>query len=378
MNPSPNRVAREAARLSKKYDQRSPIEADDASLERRENVYDIFEALPTEEPLTTGLNQDGTDYSYFAGVQLGSKGKVLQMLIDTGAGSTWVMGTDCTTKACGYHESYGPKDSDTFQEYDEDTFDIKYGTGHIIGNLANDTISVAGMSFPYLFGVAHNVSDDFVHFAFDGILGLSMNDGTNKNFLTAMKEAGEIQQSVFGVSIHRASDGANNGEIKFGGTNKDRYLGNITYTPITKDTTDWSIEIDDMGYDGRKAGAGGVRAYIDTGTTFIFGPQSLVKAIHSVIPGSETSDNTSYRVPCDSNKPLAFTFSGVDYTVSPKDWISPQNTDGKCTSNIYGQEVVKGSWLLGDTFLKNVYAVFDKDKKAIGRFQTTLQTMDDY
>jgi hypothetical protein len=372
---SPKQIAREAARLARKYDRRQ-IPSDELSdLARRENRYDILEAVDTDEENAAGIDQDGTDYSYFVEVELGSSGKELHMLIDTGAGSTWVMGSSCTTEACSLHESFGPDDSDTFEDTGEE-FTITYGSGRVNGTLAEDKVSVAGMELDYKFGVASATSDDFVNFAFDGILGLSMNDGANDNFLRSIKEAGLVDKSMFGVSLHRASDGTNDGEIKFGGTNSDKYEGKISYTSTDRDNGDWAIEIEDMAYDGEKAGVGGVSAYIDTGTTFMFGPEDLVQKIHSVIPNANSADGMSYKVPCDSSADLTFIFSGVDYVLSPKDWISPKNDAGECVSNIYGQEVVQGSWLLGAAFIKNVYAVFDADKKRIGFAKHTGETSD--
>lgn len=324
-----------------------------------------MEAEDTGDKLTAGVSQDGTDYSYFVQVQVGSKGTELYMLIDTGAGSSWLMGSDCETDACKIHDTFGSEDSDTL-ETDTKKFSISYGSGTVQGTLATDTIVVAGMSFEYTFGVAAETSDDFSHFAFDGILGLSMSDGVSDNFLKSMDEADEVEENIFCIALNRAADGTNTGEIRFGSTDPDRFTGDISYTS-TANEEDWAIALDDMAYDGSKAGVGGVSAYIDTGTSFIFGPEDLVKNLHSVIPGSKSSDGQTYSVPCDSEKSLTFTFSGVDYELSPKDWISPVDLEGQCTSNIYGFEVVKKSWLLGDTFLKNVYAVFDKDQKRIGK-----------
>lgn len=369
-SPTPERAAREAARLSRKYNRWLANDPNDGPV-KRDNNYDIMEAEDTGDKLTAGIDQDGTDYSYFIEVQFGSKGKELHMLVDTGAGSSWVMGSDCDTKACSLHDSFGSDDSDTFEE-SSDTFSVAYGSGNVKGKLASDTVSVAGMSFKYEFGVADQTSDDFVNFAFDGILGLAMNEGAGQNFLQAMADADEVDANIFGVSLNRAADGNNDGEIKFGSPDEDRYEGDMMYTDVGSDDGNWAIELDDAAYDGKSADVGGVLAYIDTGTTFIFGPEDLVKSFHGVIPDAESSDGTSYKVPCDSDKALTFSFSGVDFEVSPKDWISPPNSDGSCTSNIYGQEVVKGSWLMGSTFIKNVYTVFDKDKKRIGKCNDTI------
>ncbi|POR32963.1 Aspartic-type endopeptidase ctsD [Tolypocladium paradoxum] len=360
------RAAQDAARLSTKYEERHPAKtAPDGALEKRANQYQVMEAAGSGKPMTAGIDQDGTDYSYFVKVQLGSKGKQMYMLVDTGAGSSWVMGSSCTVKACQMHNTFGPSDSNTFEANSKD-FSISYGSGTVGGKLAADTITLAGVSFKYQFGLASQTSDDFGHFAFDGILGLSMSQGANDNFLKTMAEARKFDKNVFCIALNRASDGTNTGEIKFGSTNPDKYTGDITYTPVSAKDGDWAIPIDDIAYDGKKAQVGGVKSYIDTGTSFIFGPEDMVKKLHSVIPGSQSSDGMTYTVPCDSTKPLTLTFSGVDFMISPKDWISPEATSGKCTSNIYGRDVVKGSWLLGDTFLKNVYTVFDKDQNRIG------------
>lgn len=359
------RAAQQAARLRTKYANNNSKSGKTGSVLRRDNQYKISKANSPSTDHAAGINQDGTDYSYFVSVELGSKKQQMYMLVDTGAGSSWVMGTACGSDSCKRHDTFGPEDSDTIDTSDED-FNIAYGSGNVEGKLTTDTISVAGMSFKYKFGLASKASDDFSHFAFDGILGLSMGKGASDNFLEALGNSKAVPSSVFGVSLNRASDGTNNGEIKFGGTNPAKYTGDITYTAVGKDGGDWAIPLDDMAYDGKKASVGGNLAYIDTGTSFIFGPEDLVKKFHANIPGAEAMDDASFSVPCDANKPFTVTFSGNDYTISPKDWISPKDGAGKCTSNIYGHEVVQGAWLLGDTFLKNVYAVFDKDKKQIG------------
>ncbi|UNI16109.1 hypothetical protein JDV02_002578 [Purpureocillium takamizusanense] len=359
------RAAREAKRLATKYQRSHPAQGETSpDVVRRSNQYPVTGADDPSKDMTAGVNQDGADYSYFVKVKLGSKSKSMYMLVDTGAGSSWVMGSSCTSKACTMHSTFGPDDSSTFKTANKD-FSISYGSGTVSGTLATDTISLAGVSFTYNFGLASNTSDDFTRFAFDGILGLSMSQGANDNFVKSMGDAKKLDKSMFAVSLNRASDGTNTGEIRFGSTNSDKYKGDITYTPVSSSGGDWAIQLDDVTYDGSKAQVGGVKSYIDTGTSFIFGPADLVKKVHGVIPGSESGDGLTYTVPCDS-KPLTLTFSGVDFAISPKDWVSPKDSSGKCTSNIYGHEAVPGAWLLGDTFLKNVYAVFDKDQKRIG------------
>lgn len=350
---SPEAVARHAARLAAKYG--TPID-------RRDNAYQIMKASDPEGDYSAALHQDGGDYSYFIEIELGSKREKFLMLVDTGSGSTWVMGSNCKSQACGMHDLFGPEDSDTIEELDE-TFSITYGTGVVNGTKARDSIRFAGLDVKYKFGVAGWASNDFVKFPFDGVLGLAGGKASSDLLLDVFGE--KLDKNIFAVALNRAADGPNNGELSLGAIDPERHNGEISYTPLALDN-DWVITLEDISFDGKKAGVGGVRSYIDTGTSFIFASPERVKKFHSLIPGAESADGSTWRVPCNSKGKLEFSFAGGSYEVSPKDWISPQNSNGKCTSNIYGLEIVPGAWLLGDAFIKNVYTVFDWDEKRIG------------
>jgi hypothetical protein len=264
------------------------------------------------------------------------------------------------------HNSFGSEDSTTYTQTSK-TFSISYGTGKVAGDLAKDKFAVGGLDVSMTFGVANETSTDFTHFPFDGILGMSMSNGATDNFLKVMKGSQALTSTTFAVSLSRSKDGSNTGEVTFGGVDSSKFTGDLSYSTVSdKAGGDWAITMDDLAYDGKKAGVTERLTYIDTGTTYNFGPPEDVAALHKLIPGAKTTDGgLTYTVPCDSTKVLSVSFSGVAYTISPADWMSPPAGD-TCTSNFYGQAVVEGAWLLGDTFIKNVYAVFDVDKTRIG------------
>ncbi|KAH7319669.1 putative aspartic-type endopeptidase [Stachybotrys elegans] len=362
--PHPDHAARTAGRLSAKYGRLQRSSSPNTSLSKRNNQYNVLEASDPGRPMAAGLHQDGHDMSYFVQVQIGSQNQEYYMLVDTGAGSSWIMSDECTSRACELHDTFGPDKSDSLEESDDD-FEIVYGTGEVNGTLVKDRFTIAGISLDFQFGLAHGTSSDFTDFVFDGILGFSMDKGVNQNFVSALRESNQLESNVFSIALHRSADGDNVGEIALGTINHDRHTGDISYNDIMEGN-EWTIRLEDMKFNGKGAGVGGVRSYIDSGTSYAFGPQRLVEQLHRTIPGANSTDGRTWTVPCDTEDELAFTFSGVDYKISTRDWVSPRNSNGVCTSNIYGFEVVSGAWLLGDTFLKNVYAVFDMDKRRIG------------
>ncbi|KAI0391022.1 acid protease [Xylariaceae sp. FL0594] len=350
-------------RLVKKDAISSKLRVDGILTPRNEpNGYRVVKAQDPAVDNSAGVDQDGTDYSYFAEVELGSESKPLYMLLDTGASTTWVMGSTCTSPSCLIHNTFGPDDSKTYNDTGK-LYSVEYGTGSVQGSIVEDRLSLAGLSVTLPFGVANTTSDQFTQFPFDGILGLSTSTDT---WLSAVKDANLIKSNIFGISLSRNSDGTNDGEIVFGGLNQEKYTGDITYTPLKSPGGAWMIPLDDVKAGDDSTKIPGRSAYIDTGTSFIFGPPDDVEALYKLIPGSSSTDRTTYTIPCDTDKEVAFTFSGKSWPISTKDWVSPPNSKGVCNGNIYGKEYVPGGWLLGDVFLKNVYSAFDIDNSQIG------------
>ncbi|KAM3072742.1 hypothetical protein ACMFMF_007074 [Clarireedia jacksonii] len=364
--PRDVQISRLAERLTRKYNRQTRTQAEGAPLAKRDNTYQVQTAANPSQTNSAGLDQDGTDYSYFAEVTFGDKDTPLYMLLDTGAGTSWVMGSDCTSAACTTHNSFGAKDSSTLKPA-KGSLDVQYGSGSVTGSYATDSVKIAGLEFSMTFGIANSTSDQFSSFPMDGILGLSRQSGDYPNFLETLVTSKVLKDNIFGMDLNRASDGPNTGEINFGAPDTSRYSGDLTYTTVTKnDLDDWAILLDNVGVGTKQSGISGKSAYIDSGTSYIFGPPNDVITFHDLIPGSATTDNSTFTVPCSTTAPVTFTFSGVTYSVSSKDWVGPR-VNGVCTSNIFGVSVVdKNSWLVGDTFLKNVYVVFDVDQNRVG------------
>lgn len=342
----------------------TPISGDP---KKRANTFSVSTAETPSATNSVGIDQDGSDISYFVEAKIGSKADPVYLLCDTGAGSTWIMGSACTSTACQDHTTWSPSDSSTYAATGK-TFSIAYGTGSVSGTLATDSISIASVKLTMDFGLANVTSDDFTHFAFDGILGLSMASGSSDNFISTIKSDKTLSSNVFGVNLNRHTDCLNTGELTFGGTDSSKFTGDITYTAVNSDAGgDWAIAMDDVGYNGAKAGITNRLAYIDTGTTYAFAPSADVVALHKLIPGASSTDNITYTAPCDSEQSIIVMFSGVNREISVQDWLSSPSSSGICTSNIYGREVITGAWLLGDVFLKNVYTVFDADASQVGK-----------
>lgn len=347
-------------------------------LETQEQLEKRQEIVTSSEPTqanSAAIDEDPLDYSYFASIDFGSKKTPLWMLLDTGSFLSWVPSTSCTSLSClnPTHSVYGPENSTTYNA-SSTTFGLAYGTGSVKGVIATDSLTLAGLTVDLSFGSASTTSDDFNNFPFDGILGL----GNLYNYLGYLTFMGVVAQNkllksnVFGIDLSRAEDGSNDGEISFGAPDTSKYSGSLSYTPVVEGSSSWTIALDDAGYNGKSAGLTGRSALIDTGTSYVIIPKADAAQLFALVDNATLdADNSTYMVPCDTTTPIQFTFSGVSFDLSSKDWVGPVTDSSKnlCASNIYpldGATNIAGEWLVGDTFLKNVYSVFDCDQNRVG------------
>ncbi|EKV19729.1 Aspartic-type endopeptidase ctsD [Penicillium digitatum] len=337
---------------------------------RRDDGYKIVESHKPTLANSAPLNQDGTDYSYFSPVLVGSQKQEMWMAIDTGAPNTWVFDSKCTEPVCTRHHKFDQSAS-TSCTTDGSTFSLFYGSGKVSGNMGKDIFSIAGLEVSQTFGLANNASEAFQSYPFDGILGLgrSRTEGWDlPSFMDLVAEKKLIKSNLVGFSLSRSADHAKDGEINFGDVDTTKFDGTISYT-ATNDKI-WSIPLDDAHVNGQRCKFSGKSATIDTGTTYILIPPADAKVLFSLVPHSsqQPSNPNNYLIPCNSTATIEFEFSGVKYSVSPKDYVGNTESEGSdfCISTIVGYASNGANWLVGDVFLKNVYTVFDFDNGQIG------------
>lgn len=334
---------------------------------RRDNFFKSITADKPSAENSTGINQDGKDYSYFAVAQVGSDKQEMWMLLDTGGSNTWIFSSQCTDEPCKQHRTFAESKSDTLN-MSSVSWNVGYGTGTVSGVIGDDSLSIAGLDVTMPLGLAKEASDDFMSYPMDGILGLSRSNDTgydSPTFMDVVEREGLLQSNIVGFSLSRGTDGGKDGSITFGGVDEDKLSGNITYTETMPSTKRWSIPVEDVTVDGTACNFTDRSAIIDTGTSYIMMTPDDAKTFHSIIPGSSKS-GSKYTIPCDTDVEIRVIFSGVSYAISPSDYVG-QKSGSDCASNIIAQKSFgEHEWILGDVFLKNVYSVFDYDENKVG------------
>ncbi|USP76635.1 hypothetical protein yc1106_03909 [Curvularia clavata] len=346
---------------------------------RQSNVYNIVSSKKPSQDKSVAIDQDGKDLSYMVAVTFGDSKEEYHLLLDSAASNTWVMGQDCKSEACKTHTLFGKGDSSTLKT-DTKAFSMTYGTGSASGTLASDTVHLGStLSSPLTFGLANNVSDEFRAYPMDGILGIGRGSVNKQDgeidapqIMDVLSSSQLIPSKLYGIHLSRASDSLSDGSLDIGHIDESRFSGDLNYLEcVDNDTGFWEIPLEGASVDGKDAAMGTVSrtAIIDTGTSFILMPSADAKAIHTPIKDM-AQNGESFFVPCDTTASLAFSFNKQSYNISSKDWIGDKvenDSRNLCRSNIIGRQTFgEHQWLVGDVFLKNVYAVFDFEGKRVG------------
>lgn len=171
-----------------------------------------------------------------------------------------------------------------------------------------------------------------------------------------------------------------------GGTNSSLYDGSINFVNLVK-AQYWTVPLSGLGVStGNTIELSGstANAAIDTGTTLIGGPSSVLDQFYAQIPGSargtqvDSSLQDYYVIPCDANVQPTLTFGGQTYTMTASDLIGGTVSNSYCLGAFFildlsaGSDPIPGAqsqvptWVIGSAFLKNVYTVFQSSPAAVG------------
>lgn len=346
----------------------------------------------TPQKRSTGTNlitNQNADSSFFGSVAIGTPAVAFDVILDTGSSDLWVADDSCQT-GCNRVATYDVTTSSTFKNLSE-PFNIQYGSGQAAGSLGQDVVQMAGFSVEnQTFGAVDAVSSGLLNSPVSGLIGLAWqtiaSSGATPLWQT-LASSGKWDQPLMAFQLTRFINAANPEALEPGGTftmgfvNDSLYTGTIDYQNIPDTPSYWILPMTSMTVQGKSVSIPtGTSSYsaIDTGTTLVGGPASAIQSIFAQIPGSAPGTGSwegYYTYPCDTQVNVAISFGGPSWSVSPADFQLTAISQSQCVGAFF--ELATGSsapsWIVGDTFLKNVYSVFRYSPPSVG-FAALSQT----
>jgi len=278
--------------------------------------------------------------------------------------------------------------SETFTSLNT-TFEIQYGTGSAAGTLGMDRVQMAGFQVEnQVFGVVSSFSSNMLDPPVSGILGLGFQNIAASQappfWQTLARSVGSLDEPVMAFHLSRFVDDASARNAEFGGSftlgavNTSLYIGEIDYQEIPDGKVNyWTLELTGLSVQSTDIDLPDDQSYvaIDTGTTLVGGPSDQIAQLYATIPGSAVGTGNYdgyYTYPCDTTVSVSLRFgsSAINWPVSPSDFQLTKLSPEMCLGAFFVLNPSGGSaptWIIGDTFLKNVYSVFRaSDPPAVG------------
>ncbi|KAL4946366.1 hypothetical protein BDV06DRAFT_136836 [Aspergillus oleicola] len=337
------------------------------------------EAKVTEPDLVGAVSAKSVegDASFVSPITIG--GQDIVVTFDTGSSDLWVVNTRLPEDAIEGHTAYDPSKSDTFENMEGSTFNITYGDdSYAYGGVGTETVNVGGVTVAgQAIGLPTKVSSSILSDTHsNGLVGLGFSSlntvkpKQQKSFFETI--ASSLDEPVLGASL--ISDGV--GEYEFGTVDKSKFKGDLVNATVDSADGFWKFESSfyRVGDGDLKHHEHAVDTIADTGTSLMLLDQAVVEEYYAEVEGAQFAASASgYIYPCDTDLPNLSIAVGPNHLATvPGSLINfsevGTNTttgDAVCYGGVQSNQGLDMQ-ILGDTFLKAFYVVFDLRGPSIG------------
>ncbi|KAH9213840.1 aspartic peptidase domain-containing protein [Leptodontidium sp. 2 PMI_412] len=330
------------------------------------------------------LINDDHGLEYLINFEIGNPPQNVTAALDTGSSDTWVnpqCGTGNTLDSnaiCQRYGRYKPEKSPTSKGTKQEMY-LRYGSGAVLGEYWVDDLHLDGASIKaQQFGIATRSQG-----LDTGLMGLSYGNqvGTSYPNIVDQLAAQNITQSR-AFSLDLGSIDTPEGSIIFGGIDTKKFYGKLSKHPIipaaqSPDTyprywinmTSLSLTLP-----APKLQVGSpavpkvflnstIAVFLDSGGTLSMLPPSIVRPLAAAFPGAQNVGSGQYTVPCSAMNQTGFVDFGFGEKIIRVPWkefvwfVEP----GLCALGL--MEGGEGTNILGDTFLRAAFVVYDQDNQ---------------
>ncbi|KAF9314993.1 hypothetical protein BG003_003631 [Podila horticola] len=193
---------------------------------------------------------------------------------------------------------------------------------------------------------------------------------------------GASGMGLMSLSLNKSLAPGLGGELLLNGIDTTRFKGSIYWSDCGPSPFDWTVQVDQgilvdpqerFSQDPLEVVQGTEKqfAVIDSGSDGIYLQRQAYHELFRHIPGAIQLASGYWRVPCEGDTALVLGIQGRQYRIPYHDWVKKPNAPSSssapssaimvdepmCQAKVYGSS--PGPILLGATFLRTVYTVFD-------------------
>jgi len=383
-------IGAEAINLQKRSN--GPLKVVEHEIERKHVENPLMRDRLRRRQNTISEDLDNEQTLYFANASIGTPAQNFRLHIDTGSSDLWVnvatsaQCEDTQKYDCAISGTYAPNSSSTY-EYVNSLFNISYvdGSGSS-GDYVTDVFRIGGASLQnQQLGVGYVSSSE------EGILGIGY--PTNEAILQYsrqpyvnvpqhMMQSGLINTNAYSLWLNDLD--ASKGSILFGGVNTEKYTGSLQTLPIIAEQgvyAEFIIALTGVGYNGQEnsiASNLNTAALLDSGSSLMYLPNDVTASIYRMTGAKYNQDYGAAFIDCNmryNDTTIDFTFSSPTIRVSMSELVLVMGYQGRNPICILGIAPADGTTpVLGDTFLRSAYVVYDITNNEISLAQTNFNS----
>lgn len=372
-----------------------------------------------EEVITNEQTRGG----YFATCTLGTPGQDLTLQLDTGSSDIWVPYTKaevcadedtCTLGTCTWESCLAwyvigtvreltdfadnPDSSSSFVDVGKGEFNISYVDGSFsTGDYFSDRFSIGGANISNVtmgLGIDTNIPYGLVGVGYalnEAIVNQESSSAVYANLPVSMVNEGLINTNAYSLWLNDLD--SSTGNILFGGIDTEKYKGELTRIqvypdPSTRQFTSFIVALTSLqavstsGTDSLTTSETfPLEVVLDSGTTLTYLPNDLAQQVWSEVGAIYSASAALAVLPCsmqDSAGYFSFGLAGVGGPVinvtmdelvfdltDPAPTFSSGQYEGQDACG-FGIQNLTSVFLLGDTFLRSAYVVYDLVNNEIG------------
>ncbi|KAL2062368.1 hypothetical protein VTL71DRAFT_6634 [Oculimacula yallundae] len=333
------------------------------------------------------LINDDHGLEYLINFEIGNPPQNVTAALDTGSSDTWVnpqcgTGNSIDSNAiCQRYGRYKPANSPTAKNTKQ-VMNLRYGSGATVGEYWIDDLHLDGATIKaQQFGIANRSQG-----LDTGLMGLSYgrNVGTSYPNIVDQLAAQNITQSR-AFSLDLGSIDTPEGSIIFGGIDTKKFHGKLSKHPIipaaqSPDTyprywinmTSLSLTLPSTPSKPSTPKpflSTPLPVFLDSGGTLSLLPPSIVRPLAAAFPGALNVGSGQYTVPCSAMNQTGFVDFGFGSGAEQKIIRVPWKEfvwfveEGLCALGVMEGSETDGINILGDTFLRAAFVVYDQDNQ---------------
>ncbi|SBT76852.1 aspartyl proteinase, putative [Plasmodium ovale] len=323
--------------------------------------------------------------SQFIGdIEIGTPPQSFKVVFDTGSSNFAVPSTKCVKGGCAPHKKFNAEKSQTFvKNLNGNNESIYTYIQHGYDDVQLKGLKIKNQSI----GLAVEESlHPFSDLPFDGIVGLGFSDPDwsfqNKYgmpIIETIKEQKLLKRNIFSFYVPKKLD--ESGSITFGRAQSKYAMEGkqIEWFPVISNYF-WEVNLLDIQLSDTNLGIcenRKCRAAIDTGSSLLTGPSSLMQPLIEKLnlekdcSNKNSLPNISFILRNVEGKRVKLDFKPDDYILED---VDDEDNSVQCVIGIMSLDVPppRGPiFIFGNVFIRKYYTIFDNDHKLVGMVEAS-------